>query len=286
MTSTSDSQTYITFAAGKAVFSIETLRVRYITARDMLDIRPVPTRQGDFREVFDYQGNIITLYSFSGAVGVRPQAEESAELKKLFADCKQDHIDWIDALEHSIRAGEPFTKATDPHQCAFGKWYDNFRPEDEELRTIMEAFDTPHKHIHALAERLLKIAADPACIDEALNELSIARGSTLRELLKLFSSATIRLEDMVKPVVLVLDGGNGLFALEIEGVRDIMEFSGKNRVVDKESSGESAIHDGYFKDADGDLYINILPSNLLEHLERRFPIEVPTTPQETQQPLG
>ncbi len=188
--------------------------------------------------------------------------------------CRQDHIDWVDALEHSIRTGEPFTKATDPHQCAFGKWYDNYRPEDAELAQIMRAFDAPHKRIHSLAETLLNKARDTDQLDQVLAELSRERSSTLRELLKLFNTAAIRLEDMVKPVVLVIDGGTRTFALEIESVRDIREFTASQRVPG-EDAGDGAIHQGYFKDNDGQLHIQIDPILLREHLENKFPIQIP-----------
>jgi chemotaxis signal transduction protein len=274
MQSTNTTNTYITFSAGKSLFAIDTQYIRYITARDMLSSRPVPTLKGDTKEVFDYQGHVITLYRFCEAIGVESQADSSAALVEMLRARRQDHIDWVDALEHSIRTGEAFTKATDPHQCAFGKWYDNYRPEDPELAKIMKAFDAPHKHIHALAERLLKQAEQSETLDGALSELAKERGSTLRELLKLFNTAAIRLEDMVKPVVLVIDGGERTFALEIESVRDIREFSEQEQIPEQDS-GDNAIHQGYFKGRDEHLHIHIDPALLRYHLEKRFPIEIP-----------
>jgi chemotaxis signal transduction protein len=79
---------------------------------------------------------------------------------------------------------------------------------------------------------------------------------------------------MVKRVVLVIDGGERTFALEIESVRDIREFSEQEQIPEQDS-GDNAIHQGYFKGRDEHLHIHIDPALLRYHLEKRFPIEIP-----------
>jgi chemoreceptor zinc-binding protein len=39
---------------------------------------------------------------------------------------KNDHIHWVNEFERSIKNDEQINLNTDPHECAFGKWYDNF----------------------------------------------------------------------------------------------------------------------------------------------------------------
>jgi chemotaxis signal transduction protein len=258
---------YITFRAGTTAYALPTSQVRYIAARDTLSIRETPSQQGKNSQLFDYQGITVPLYRFSDLSGSHSQVDESNELVSLLAARRQDHIDWIDALEHSLKTGEPFTKATDPHLCAFGLWYDQYHPEDEELQTIMAAFDTPHKRIHSLGIELTKMSQNGEQ-KEALSILRKERSSTLKELLHHFETATIRLEDMVKPVVLVLDSGEKIFAVEVEIISDIKHFEDDHWLPDQ-GSNNATYYDGYFQGDNDNFFLNIVPRRLLEFAEGR-----------------
>ena len=67
--------------------------------------------------------------------------EVTQKLIQLFTEKEKDHHDWLNALEESIVDGVPFTKAKDPHQCAFGKWYDKFQ-------TLAGRFILFHRRCH------------------------------------------------------------------------------------------------------------------------------------------
>lgn len=219
-----ESGSYITFRSGSTFYALPIGNVRYISARDALTIRPTPQQDRTASQVFEYDGKATALYRFCEMTGSNSQVDESAELVKLLTARRQDHVDWVDALEHSIKTGEAFTKATDPHQCAFGKWYDQYTPEDEELKEIMVAFDEPHKRIHALGIQLTDLAHQQNNQAEAMRQLSRERSTTLKLLMELFAKAIARLEDLVRPVVLVLDSGEKNFALEVETISDIKHF--------------------------------------------------------------
>ncbi|GAA5315723.1 MAG: hypothetical protein AseanaTS_09280 [Candidatus Pelagadaptatus aseana] len=256
---------YITFRAGGTQYALPTSQVRYIAARDTLSIRETPNQQGQANQLFDYQGITVPLYRFNELSSSHSQSDESAELVTLLSARRQDHIDWIDALEHSLKTGEPFTKATDPHKCAFGLWYDQYHPEDEELQIIMAAFDAPHKRIHSLAIELTEMS-QAGNKEKALKVLAQERSSTLRQLLNHFEKATLRLEDMVKPVVLVLDSGQKVFAVEVEIISDIKHFEDSDWMPDQGSFSES-YYDGFFQSEQESFFLNIIPSALLSHAE-------------------
>lgn len=258
---------FITFNSGLAAFAIPVKDVRYITAVGTLKIRTVPTREGLSRKVFDYGTESIVLYRFSDIVGSHSQVDESVELSKLLQQRRQDHVNWMDALEHSLKTGEPFSKALDPHKCAFGQWYDSFEAKDEELKDILRTFDSPHKHIHSLASKLIDKASTSDGKAEALKILAFERGATLQQLLNCFGRAIARLEELVKPVVLVLDGGKSTFALEVEKINDIIEFS-EDDWLDDNADRDTNFHDGFFQAQGGQLHFNLLPGALLRSIER------------------
>ncbi|PKL36028.1 MAG: hypothetical protein CVV44_17555 [Spirochaetae bacterium HGW-Spirochaetae-1] len=65
-----------------------------------------------------------------------------------------DHVVWVNELAESIITGSHFKGITDPHQCAFGKWYydliknngtDDLTTEQKKIFHDMEA---PHRELH------------------------------------------------------------------------------------------------------------------------------------------
>ncbi len=255
---------YICFSAGNAHYALPVSHVRYITALDAISTRSAPNRNDIPRAVFDFSGETVVLYRFCEIIGTKSPADESKELIELLKARRQDHVNWVIALERSIRHNTPFAGATDPHKCAFGIWYDEYHAKDEELRWILTRFNEPHKHIHSLADTLLTLAKDPSKVDEALHILNEEKEKTLVELLDVFSEAEERLGKLARPVVLVIEGNSKVFALEVDGIRDIVDFDESNWLPHNNIEHHADIcYDGFFQGLEGELFLNISPKCLL-----------------------
>lgn len=257
---------YLTFSSGTTRFAIDVVCVRFITSSDTINTRMVPAEGGREQTVFNYDGKPIPLYSFCAITDVKSRVEESEELIELLSARKQDHIDWMDALEHSIKTGEPFEKARDPHQCAFGKWYDQYESDDEQLKDILAKFDAPHKHIHSLAGSLLEKCDDAEGRQQALEILNKERFTTMAALLSLFSEASARMSNLTRPVIMILAATDTLFGIRLDGIDGIEEFSNSQWLDDREFE-ESCSFDGYFQTTDDRLFLNINPGELLKALQ-------------------
>lgn len=215
----------LTFQLSGTHYAVPISQVRYIE-QITKDTRRVDTDQGPY-EVTDYQGKAVRVVDFAQLTHGHSTHKENAELVQTLEQREQDHIDWLDALEDSIRNGSPFNKATDPHLCAFGKWYDQFNPEDELLQDIMKDFDEPHKRIHSLAEKLLGLVEEDQKA-KALNILDKERNTTLNKLRNLFDIARDRISTMTRPVfVFVRSGASGLVAIRLDAIDDIIIFDKK-----------------------------------------------------------
>jgi len=260
---TEEPTAFLAFRAGHADFVLPVDRIRYITSLGAISTRSSPDTAGNIHKIFEFEGKIVPLHHFGDLIERRSQTAECAELQVLLAARKQDHIDWIDALEESITTGSKFMKATDPHKCAFGKWYDQYRPTDEILADIMKRFDTPHKRIHSLAENLLSMATDAEGIDKASGLLQAEKHSTLNELLSLFDQASERLKDMLRPVVVILEADAKTFAIELDSIDGMLEFSKADWLADSESDIAGDYFDGYFTKDESDVYLNLIPERLL-----------------------
>ena len=161
----------------------------------------------------DHRGNRpVPVYDLAVLLGVESGQDSRRTLIETLTAREKDHVDWLDALEASVRDGVPFTRATDPHACAFGQWYDRFRTRDEVLGTLLEKFDEPHRRIHALGARLLGLR-DAGRVDEALAALEEERTTTLQLLRRLFTRAREQLRAAMRPVTLYLDDGDGAASL-------------------------------------------------------------------------
>ncbi|MFQ5645038.1 MAG: CZB domain-containing protein, partial [Thiogranum sp.] len=144
------------FWVGDSLFAINLEQVLSVE-QDSSAIQPDPFEGRGALGIVKHRGVPVRVFDFAEFLGVSSCSDQKEELIKTLSAREQDHIDWLNALECSIKTNEAFAKARDPHQCAFGKWYDRFHTRDEELMDILRQFNVPHKRIHSLADRLLML---------------------------------------------------------------------------------------------------------------------------------
>lgn len=212
----------INFRAGRYKISFEILNI-LMTEKYEGNATQVPSGDGTLMGVINYQKVPTPIYDLSKILeGITAEQKNSDLIDLLFAR-EQDHIDWLDALQDSIETGAVFTKAKDPHQCAFGKWYDSFNSENADLMHILKKFNEPHIEIHSLADKLLTMA-DSGNKDAALNELQIHRRTTLNSLRNLFSAAREAITTSYKPVIVytTLNGSTPCLGFLVDSVDDAL----------------------------------------------------------------
>jgi hypothetical protein len=176
---------------------------------------------GESSRYFVFQDKPLDYVSLWNHLRLKSTFTEYEEIIKLFPQRCQDHEDWLTSLEESIRTGTPFTKSHSPRECAFGKWYYNYHPEDQQLAGILKQFEEPHAEIHGLADRLLGQASRGGRA-EALGTLNYVRQSTLAELKYLFTSTQALLKQLIRRVVVIVGGREASCALGADGIREII----------------------------------------------------------------
>ena len=127
---------------------------------------------------------------------------------------KQDHVNWVSALERSIETSERFTLATDPHKCNLGKWYDNFKTNSSELSAHLARLEEPHRKLHEVAlraERCIEARDRDAVADCKKSVFEEARDEYMPRVLDVLESAKeiFRAREF-QEMVLVLSGDTGL----------------------------------------------------------------------------
>ena len=167
-----------TFWLADTAFAVSIRHIHSVVQDDQ-EIRPVPAAAPGLLGTVWYHGAPVPVYDFAARLGTPSGREVKDALVQTLDKREEDHIQWLAALEASIRDGVAFTKARDPSRCAFGQWFETFETRDEVLREIMGQFDKPHRRIHALADELLTMASSGRK-DAALERLEHERATTLR----------------------------------------------------------------------------------------------------------
>ena len=262
---TQHSGSYITFVCAETHFALNVDAIKYITSIDAIKIQHTPLENGVMNRIFSFEDCPVVLYSFNKIVGSYSLVNESKKLIEWLATLKQDHINWMIALENAIMTGEKFNHATDPHLCEFGKWYDNFQSKDEELADIMQKFNKPHLQIHCVATQLLEAINQPNGKALALSRLEKEKHTTFTSLLNLFELAKARLNDMIKQVVIVIETQGKVFAIDLDNIEQMEEFQEDNWLKDHAHlEHQHPCYDGFFQKEHGDLYVNINPNRLMQ----------------------
>lgn len=224
--SSEQSKQVFTFFVEDMMFGLDVDRVLMLD-QDISKIQRLPVEERGFQGVTKFQGTVVPVLDFAHRIGVPSGMDNKAELLEVLSAREQDHIEWLNALEHSVVTDAVFTKTLNPDECAFGKWYKKFETRDETLRELMTMFDEPHRQIHGLGETLLTLR-DQGKTDKALEILKHEKATTLRKLRTLFSRARDQVESAMRQVLLfvTLDGKSPLYALVIDEINDVLQYEG------------------------------------------------------------
>jgi len=211
----------MTFRSGDILFGIPITQVLTITGeQEILHCKAFAGKET--LGISEYQGVPVAIVDLARTNNITSTNETKKEWVNLLKLREQDHIDWINALEDTLVNGTPFSKARDPHKCAFGEWYDNFKSDDQELSSVLAEFDAPHRKIHALADKLLDLKANDD-IQACLTILSEERNTTLKYLLSLFERMRSQILSSIRTVYiyLTIDGATPCVALCVDEITDV-----------------------------------------------------------------
>ena len=129
-------------------FAVSTNHVREMVA--MTKVVTVPRAPHYIRGVINLRGQVIPVIDLRLRMGMTSLVDEAEDLIALLDQREQDHKNWIAELESSVRERREFKLATDPHKCAFGKWYDNYKSDNRVLANCLTKFDEPHQKINVI----------------------------------------------------------------------------------------------------------------------------------------
>jgi len=215
----------MTFRTGASLFGVPIQNVLSILGEsDKLFCKAFKSKEA--LGVIEYRGTPVSVIDLAIAGNITSDSILKSELIDLLQAREQDHIAWLAALEKAIVENAPFTLSKDPKTCEFGRWYDTFETQDQDLQEIVLEFQDPHIKIHAIADTLLTLTAQGEK-EKALELLQVERETTFVKLRSLFARAIGQLKGSIKPVFiyLTMDGVTPCAAMRVDEIADVHAVS-------------------------------------------------------------
>lgn len=215
ITSQRDKLPFVLFQVNEGLYALAAQYVREIVL--LPPVVSVPQSSPEIRGVINLRGKIIQLIDLRVKLGFPALKAELDALAQLLNEREQDHRNWLAELEACVRERRPFGLARDPHQCKFGRWYDQFSTLNRLLRMTLPGMDAPHKAIHATADKVLHLVKI-GDLEAAVALISDHRNRELAALVKLFAESRQILADGNREVAIVLARGNECVAFSADMV--------------------------------------------------------------------
>ncbi len=124
---------------------------------------------------------LVAYWAINGIGGIVGNAEEVIHGNELRTELEEKHVQhlkWVGDVSKLLTDAETehLNVETDPHKCAFGKWYygEGRKHAEElapELKPLFDEIEEPHKHLHESAVK----------IDEAFVQADRKLSAQLRE---------------------------------------------------------------------------------------------------------
>jgi chemotaxis signal transduction protein len=180
----------------------------------------VPNVPSHIRGVINLRGKVLPLVDLRLRMGLPSALEDVERMIAMLSAREQDHIHWLKELLGAVTEGRPFTLARDPAECAFGKWYYSYKPDDIGFASVMYRFETPHRCIHAIADVVLK-HAERGEHNKAREIIKRTEGGDLHTVVNLFAAARAAFRESHKEVAIVLTDGRKHLSITVDSVASV-----------------------------------------------------------------
>ncbi len=206
---------FLVFTANQSRYGVP--HVNVVAVMDVPEHTSVPYMPPEMRGVISFQDRSIPLYDLRVCFGDKPRMQETDELVHTMGLRKQDHINWLNKLKEEVMGDKPITVQTDPHKCAFGKWYDTFQTDNINLRAYMNRFDEPHKQIHHVAVAAADMIQKGE-MNAAHDLIARTESGLLMRLMELFDGIAGQIRQYLLEYAVVFNVNNEQFALAVDDI--------------------------------------------------------------------
>ncbi len=210
------------------------LNSRYVSGIEMKDehMTPMPEAPDVYCGLVERRGNVYPVADMRRLFGYPTIDEEVCNFKTMMEQRKQDHVKWVETLERCVKTGEKFALATDPHKCAFGKWYYEFIENNHSAGIHIKKVEGPHSLLHKTAQPVLD-AVKAGNMEKADKLLQKAKTDYIPKVLSVLDEAEhVYRNTFHETVIIISDGSHmmGLLVDEVIAVGKIKPVSGNETI--------------------------------------------------------
>lgn len=216
---------YIVFKIADSYYCVSSGYISTIVQLPQYD--KIPAAPANVTGMFRYRGQVIQMLDLRLTFGFKSLKEECREFEQMIDARKQDHIKWVNELERTTQSGDVFLLGRDPHQCALGRWYDNFTSENNLVNFHLRKIDDPHKMLHKAASEMDRCKEESgntcqlgACQNDVMEKVKHEYMPSILQLLD--ETKDVFRSSMYREMVLLLDGTKwGIVVDEIVAVEHL-----------------------------------------------------------------
>ena len=197
------------------------VKTEYVHEMVILDkVIKTPDLPDNIRGVVNLRGSIFPVLDLSKRLGMESIKDWILETCDILDAREQDHVNWLNELKASVTEKREFRLTTDPHKCAFGKWYDTFKTENYTLRYLLSKFDSPHKAIHSIADHVGELIGQ-GDNEGALGLIDATWNNELYHMRELFETTRNFLKKEIREIVIVTQVDDNKFGVLVDSVSEV-----------------------------------------------------------------
>lgn len=211
------------------------------------DLCPMPNAPAYMQGYFYLRDRIVPLYDLRTLFGLCTLKDEYLNFTEMLEQRKQDHLHWTAELKNSIAENRSFSLTTDPHQCAFGKWYDSFTSDSDTINHHLRKIDEPHKNLHHAADDVMHCNQEhenckrSECLKNVLGRLE---NEYVPKIVGLLDEAKEIFQSSYREMVVVIERDDVLLGLMVDEVLSVEVITPEQR-SQLPSVGQTSGAEGY-----------------------------------------
>ncbi|NLL20063.1 MAG: HAMP domain-containing protein [Clostridia bacterium] len=101
---------------------------------------------------------VLAYVNTNNMHGLAVQVNNDALINQHLLNAEIAHENFMKEFYHMFLTGNLRSEPVGPHECTFGKWYDNFVP-DEDIQSTFAAMNDPHQRVHKYGKEVWQLAA-------------------------------------------------------------------------------------------------------------------------------
>ena len=174
--------------------------------------------------IIRYRDEIFKLLDLRIIAGMESLEKDVEAFQAMLVQREDDHKRWLNELEKSVEEGREFKLATDPHKCAFGKWYYSYTTDNLYLSRLLAKFENPHNTIHSIAQAVEEFK-NQGNLTGAKELIAATHDKDLSAMISLFSELKNSYRDSLKEKIILLKNDDDKCALAVDGVIAVEEIT-------------------------------------------------------------